>query len=122
MLVLGTNLTLLQFNIMTKNQLDFVKFVLSLDENQLDKYFLMLGPEDTAYVQRMITEVSIQVQMAIAELNDEVERLDDAGVVLGNFTLSVHHRCCASNQEQLILVIQSLDNNVRLCYHYNSAE
>ena len=88
MLVLGTNLTLLQFNIMNKNQLDFVKFVLSLDENQLDKYFLMLGPEDTAYVQRMITEVSIQVQMAIAELNDEVERLDDAGVVLGNFTLS----------------------------------
>ncbi len=88
MLVLGTNLTLLQFNIMNKNQLDFVKFVLSLDENQLDKYFLMLGPEDTAYVQRMITEVSIQVQMAIAELTDEVECLDDAGVVLGNFTLS----------------------------------
>ena len=69
-------------------QLLFFEFLSSLSKEQLDKYFLMLGPEESEYVRRVVRNVGTQLNMAIAELHDEVEDLAEAGSVLAKFALS----------------------------------
>ena len=69
-------------------QLLFFEFLTSLNQDQLEKYFDMLGPEESEYVRRVVRNVGTQLNLAIAELHDEVEDLADAGSVLGSFTLS----------------------------------
>ena len=69
-------------------QLLFFEFLSSLSKEQLAKYFLMLGPEESEYVRRVVQNIGTQLNLAIAELHDEVEDLADAGSVLGSFTLS----------------------------------
>ena len=69
-------------------QLLFFEFLSSLSEDQLKKYFLMLGPEESEYVRRVVHNVGTQLHLAIAELHDEVEDLAIAGSVLDGFTLS----------------------------------
>jgi hypothetical protein len=69
-------------------QLLFFEFLTSLDKNQLGKYFLMLGPEESEYVHNMVRDIGTQVNMAIAEFHDEVEDLAEAKSVLNSFTLS----------------------------------
>ena len=73
---------------MNPDTLNFFEFLTSLEQDQLEKYFLMLGPEDTEYVKCLVRDIGTQLNMAIAELHDEVECLYDAETVLGNFTLS----------------------------------
>jgi len=68
-------------------QLLFFEFLSSLNKEQLDKYFLMLGPEESEYVRRVVRNVGTQLNMAIAELHDEVEDLAIAESVLDGFTL-----------------------------------
>jgi hypothetical protein len=68
-------------------QLLFFEFLSSLNKEQLDKYFLMLGPEESEYVRRVVRNVGTQLNMAIAELHDDVEDLAIAGSVLDGFTL-----------------------------------
>jgi hypothetical protein len=68
-------------------QLLFFEFLSSLNKEQLDKYFLMLGPEESEYVRRVVRNVGTQLNLAIAELHDEVEDLAEAGNVLNGFTL-----------------------------------
>ena len=68
-------------------QLLFFEFLSSLNKEQLDKYFLMLGPEESEYVRRVVRNVGTQLNMAIAELHDEVEDLAEAGSVLAKFAL-----------------------------------
>ena len=69
-------------------QLLFFEFLSSLSEAQLMKYFAMLGPEEAEYVRRVVRNVGTQLNLAIAELHDEVEDLAEAGSVLDGFTLS----------------------------------
>jgi hypothetical protein len=69
-------------------QLLFFEFLSSLSKEQLAKYFLMLGPEESEYVRRVVRNVGTQLNMAIAELHDEVEDLAEAGSVLAKFALS----------------------------------
>jgi hypothetical protein len=69
-------------------QLLFFEFLSSLSKEQLAKYFLMLGPEESEYVRRVVQNIGTQLNLAIAELHDEVEDLADAGNALGSFTLS----------------------------------
>jgi len=66
----------------------FFEFLSSLSEDQLKKYFAMLGPEESEYVRRVVRNVGTQLNLAIAELHDEVEDLAIAGSVLDGFTLS----------------------------------
>jgi hypothetical protein len=66
----------------------FFEFLSSLSEDQLKKYFAMLGPEESEYVRRVVRNVGTQLNMTIAELHDEVEDLAIAGSVLDGFTLS----------------------------------
>jgi len=66
----------------------FFEFLSSLSEDQLKKYFAMLGPEEAEYVRRVVRNVGTQLNLAIAELHDEVEDLAIAGSVLDGFTLS----------------------------------
>ena len=51
------------------------------------KYFAMLGPEESEYVHRVVQNVGTQLNLAIAELHDEVEDLADAKYYLNGFTL-----------------------------------
>lgn len=69
------------------DQLLFFEFLSSLSKEQLAKYFLMLGPEETEYVRRVVQNIGTQLNLAIAELHDEVEDLADATSVLGKFTI-----------------------------------
>ena len=69
-------------------QLLFFEFLSSLSQEQLMKYFAMLGPEEAEYVRRVVRNVGTQLNLAIAELHDEVEDLAEAGSVLDGFTLS----------------------------------
>lgn len=71
-----------------QEQLLFFEFLSSLSEDQLKKYFVMLGPEESEYVRRVVRNVGTQLNLAIAELYDEVEDLAIAGSVLDSFTLS----------------------------------
>jgi hypothetical protein len=48
----------------------------------------MLGPEESEYVRRVVRNVGTQLNLAIAELHDEVEDLSTAQSVLGKFALS----------------------------------
>ena len=69
-------------------QLLFFDFLSSLSQEQLMKYFAMLGPEESEYVRRVVRNVGTQLNLAIAELHDEVEDLALAGSVLAKFALS----------------------------------
>ena len=69
-------------------QLLFFEFLSSLSEDQLKKYFAMLGPEESEYVRRVVRNVGTELNMAIAEFHDEVEDLAEAGSVLAKFALS----------------------------------
>ena len=69
-------------------QLLFFEFLSSLSEDQLKKYFAMLGPEEAEYVRRVVQNIGTHLNLAIAELHDEVEDLAEAGSVLDGFTLS----------------------------------
>jgi hypothetical protein len=66
----------------------FFEFLSSLSEDQLKKYFAMLGPEESEYVRRVVRNVGTQLNLAIAELHDDVEDLSTAQSVLGKFALS----------------------------------
>jgi hypothetical protein len=65
----------------------FFEFLSSLSKEQLAKYFLMLGPEESEYVRRVVQNIGTQLNLAIAESHDEVEDLADATSVLDGFTL-----------------------------------
>lgn len=73
-------------------QMEFFDFLVSLNQEQLQKYFLMLGPEESEYVRQMVIKIgeqlTTQLNLELAELLDESEDLDDAESVLGSFTLS----------------------------------
>lgn len=71
-----------------QEQLQFFDFLSSLNEDQLKKYFNMLAQEEQEYVRRVVRNIGTQLNMAIAELHDEVEDLDVATSVLGSFTIS----------------------------------
>jgi hypothetical protein len=71
-----------------QEQLLFFEFLSSLSQEQLMKYFAMLGPEESEYVRRVVQNVGTQLNLAIAEYHDEVEDLAIAGSVLDGFTLS----------------------------------
>ena len=73
-------------------QMEFFEFLVSLNKEQLQKYFLMLGPEESEYVRQMVlkigTQLTTDLNLELAELLDESEDLADAESVLGSFTLS----------------------------------
>ena len=73
-------------------QMEFFEFLVSLNKEQLQKYFLMLGPEESEYVRQLAikigTQLTTDLNLELAELLDEVEDLADSESVLGSFTLS----------------------------------
>ena len=73
-------------------QLEFFEFLVSLNKEQLGKYFLMLGSEESEYVRELAikigTQLTLDLNLELAELLDGVEDLADAKLVLNNFTLS----------------------------------
>ena len=71
-----------------QEQLLFFEFLSSLSQEQLMKYFAMLGEEEAEYVRRVVQNVGTQLNLAIAEYHDEVEDLSTAQSVLGKFALS----------------------------------
>ena len=75
----------------SSRQMEFFDFLCSLNQEQLKKYFLMLGPIESEYVRQMVLKIGEQVttelSLQLAEMLDEVEDLDDAKSVLGNFTI-----------------------------------
>jgi hypothetical protein len=73
---------------MNPDKLNFFDFLSSLDQEQLEKYFLMLGPEESEYVRSVVRDIGTELNMAIAELHDEVEDLAYARGVLSYFTIS----------------------------------
>ena len=76
----------------SSRQMEFFEFLCSLDRNQLEKYFLMLGPIESEYIRQMVLaigkQVTTELSLQLAEVLDDVEDLADAGSVLGSFTLS----------------------------------
>ena len=73
---------------MNPDKFNFFEFLSSLDKDQLNKYFLMLGPEESEYVRHVVRDIGTELNLASAELHDEVEDLAEAGNVLSSFTLS----------------------------------
>jgi hypothetical protein len=73
-------------------QMEFFEFLCSLNQEQLQKYFLMLGPEESEYVRQMVIkigeQVTTQLNLELAEIFDESEDLDDARNLLSYFTIS----------------------------------
>lgn len=73
-------------------QMEFFDFLVSLNQEQLQKYFLMLGPTESEYVRQMVIKIgeqlTTQLNLELAELLDESEDLDDAESVLKKFSLS----------------------------------
>ena len=73
-------------------QMEFFNFLVSLNQEQLQKYFLMLGPTESEYVRQMVIKIgeqlTTQLNLELAELLDESEDLADAESVLKKFSLS----------------------------------
>jgi hypothetical protein len=76
----------------SSRQMEFFEFLCSLDRNQLEKYFLMLGPIESEYIRQLAikigTQLTLDLNLELAELLDGVEDLADAKLVLNDFTLS----------------------------------
>ena len=72
---------------MNQDKINFFEFLTSLNEAQLRKYFLMLGPEESEYVRNLVRDIQTELNLAIAEYPDGVEELGIAKDVLGKFTL-----------------------------------
>jgi len=72
-------------------QLEFFEFLVSLNKEQLGKYFLMLGPEESEYVRLLAikigTQLTLDLNLELAELFDGVEDLADAKSALSKFTI-----------------------------------
>jgi hypothetical protein len=72
-------------------QMEFFEFLCSLDQKQLQKYFLMLGPVESEYVRQMVLKIGEQVttelSLQLAEVLDDVEDLADAKSVLSKYAL-----------------------------------
>lgn len=72
-------------------QLEFFEFLVSLNKEQLGKYFLMLGPEESEYVRELAikigTQLTLDLNLELAELLDGVEDLVDAKSALSKFTI-----------------------------------
>jgi len=72
-------------------QMEFFEFLCSLDQKQLQKYFLMLGPVESEYVHQMVLKIGEQVttelSLQLAEVLDDVEDLADAKSVLSKYAL-----------------------------------
>ena len=73
-------------------QMEFFDFLVSLNQEQLQKYFLMLGPTESECVRQMVIKIgeqlTTQLNLELAELLDESEDLADAESVLKKFSLS----------------------------------
>ena len=72
---------------MNQDKIIFFEFLTSLNKDQLRKYFLMLGPEESEYVRNLVRDIQTELNLAIAEYHDGVEELGIAKDVLGKFTL-----------------------------------
>lgn len=72
---------------MNQDKINFFEFLTSLNKDQLRKYFLMLGPEESEYVDNLVRDIQTELNLAIAEYHDGVEELGIAKDVLGKFTL-----------------------------------
>jgi len=72
-------------------QMEFFEFLCSLNQKQLEKYFLMLGPAESEYVRKMVLKIGEQVttelSLQLAEVLDDVEDLADAKSVLSKYAL-----------------------------------
>jgi len=72
-------------------QMEFFEFLCSLNQKQLEKYFLMLGPDESEYVRKMVLKIGEQVttelSLQLAEVLDDVEDLADAKSVLSKYAL-----------------------------------
>jgi len=75
----------------SSRQMEFFDFLCSLDQKQLKKYFLMLGPIESEYVRQMVLKIGEQVttelSLQLAEVLDDVEDLADAKSVLSKYAL-----------------------------------
>jgi len=73
-------------------QMQFFEFLVSLDKEQLRKYFIMLGPTESEYVSQLALRIGNQMKtelnLELAEMLDGVEDNEVAKIVLGDFTLS----------------------------------
>ena len=72
---------------MNQDKINFFEFLTSLNKDQLRTYFLMLGPEESEYVDNLVRDIQTELNLAIAEYHDGVEELGIAKDVLGKFTL-----------------------------------
>jgi hypothetical protein len=72
-------------------QMEFFDFLVSLNQEQLQNYFRMLGPEESEYVSQLAirigTQLTLDLNLELAELLDGVEDLTDATGVLEKFTI-----------------------------------
>ena len=75
----------------SSRQMEFFDFLCSLNQEQLKKYFLMLGPIESEYVRQMVLKIGEQVttelSLQLAEVLDDVEDLADAKSVLSKYAL-----------------------------------
>ena len=73
-------------------QMEFFDFLVSLNQEQLQKYFRMLGSEESEYVSQMVikigTQLTTDLNLELAELLDESEDHEEARNLLSCFTLS----------------------------------
>ena len=73
-------------------QMEFFEFLMSLNKEQLRKYFLMLGPEEAEYVSQLAirigNQMKIDLNLELAEMLDGVEDLAEAKGILSYFTIS----------------------------------
>jgi hypothetical protein len=73
-------------------QMEFFEFLMSLNKEQLQKYFRMLGPEESEYVSQLAirigNQMKIDLNLELAEMLDGVEDHEEARYLLSYFTLS----------------------------------
>ena len=73
-------------------QMEFFEFLMSLNKEQLQKYFRMLGPEESEYVSQLAirigNQMKIDLNLELAEMLDGVEDHEEARYLLSSFTLS----------------------------------
>jgi hypothetical protein len=64
-----------------------LQFILSLDEEGFEDWYVTLDQDDMDYAMELLQQARTEVALQIASLHDDIEDVSDAKSVLKQFTL-----------------------------------
>ena len=65
-----------------------LEFIMNVDKTTLKKWYRSLSEDDIAYAQELIATASLEIDMRVVELHDNVTDFSAANIVLNKYRLN----------------------------------